>query len=160
MIAVRRAELSDVDAIRQIGLTTWPVAYGGLVPEEFITDGLAQWWSPEAVERGIRKGITLVAADGDALLGMAGLGQEDDSWVMWKLYVLPGHQGKGIGKALLDAAIAALPDGTPELLLDVLVANEQAIGFYRAQGFTEAKRTPRRDLGDELMWMAIDLDRT
>jgi ribosomal protein S18 acetylase RimI-like enzyme len=46
------------------------------------------------------------------------------------------------------------------LLLDVLVANEQAIGFYRSQGFTEPTRTPSRDLGDDLMWMAIDLDRT
>jgi ribosomal protein S18 acetylase RimI-like enzyme len=160
MIAVRRAELSDVDAIRQIGLTTWPVAYAGLVPEAFITDGLAQWWSVETVERGISRGITLVAEDGDVLVGMVGLGREEDFWVMWKLYVLPDHQGKGVGKALLDAAIAALPDGTPELLLDVLVANEQAIGFYRSQGFTEAKRTPDRDLGVELMWMVIDLDRT
>jgi ribosomal protein S18 acetylase RimI-like enzyme len=78
---------------------------------------------------------------------------------MWKLYVLPGHQGKGVGKALLDAAVAALPDGTPELLLDVLVTNEKAIGFYRSQGFGAAHRTPDRDLGDELMWMSLDLDR-
>ncbi|MER7250099.1 GNAT family N-acetyltransferase [Kribbella sp. NPDC000426] len=160
MIAVRRAELSDVDAIRQIGLTTWPVAYAGLVSDAFMTDGLAEWWSVEAVERGISKGITLVASDGVELLGMVGLGREEDSWVMWKLYVLPDQQRKGVGKALLDAAIAALPDGTPELFLDVLVANEQAIGFYRSQGFTEAKRTPNRDLGVDLMWMVIDLDRT
>ena len=160
MIEVRRAELAEVDAVRQIGVTTWPVAYAGLASEEFIADGLAQWWSPEAVERGIRNGITLVAAEGDELVGMAGLGREGDFWVMWKLYVLPDHQGKGVGKALLDAAIAALPEGTTELLLDVLVTNEKAIGFYRAHGFTEARETPDRDLGDELMWMVVDLHRT
>jgi ribosomal protein S18 acetylase RimI-like enzyme len=160
MTAVRRAELADVDAVRRIGLETWPVAYKGLVSDEFITDGLAQWWSPEAVERGIRNGITFVAVDGKELIGMVGLGREADFWVMWKLYVLPGHQGKGVGKALLDAAVADLPDGTPELLLDVLVTNEKAVGFYRSQGFTEPRRTPDRDLGDELMWMSLDLDRT
>jgi ribosomal protein S18 acetylase RimI-like enzyme len=160
MIEVRRAELGDVGAVREIGLKTWPVAYGGLAPEEFITDGLAQWWSQEAVERGIRTGITLVAAEGDDLVGMVGLGREGDFWVMWKLYVLPDHQGKGIGKALLDAAIAALPDGTTELLLDVLVTNEKAIGFYRARGFAEATKTPDRDLADDLTWMVIDLHRT
>ena len=58
---------------------------------------------------------------------------------------------------MLDAAIAALPDGTDRLLLDVLVANESAIGFYRKQGFRRAERTPDRDLGDELMWMSRDL---
>ncbi|MFG1813025.1 GNAT family N-acetyltransferase [Kribbella sp. NPDC049174] len=157
MIAVRRAEVGDVDAVREIGVRTWPVAYGGLISEEFIADGLAQWWSPEAVEWVIRNGITLVAAEGEDLVGMVGLGREDDFWVMWKLYVLPDHQGKGVGKALLDAAIKALPEGTTELLLDVLVTNEKAIGFYRANGFGDAVRTPDRDLGVELMWMRLDL---
>jgi ribosomal protein S18 acetylase RimI-like enzyme len=157
VIEVRSAEPADVDAVREIGVRTWPVAYGGLASEEFIVDGLAQWWSPEAVERGIRNGITLVAAEGERLVGMVGLGREGDFWVMWKLYVLPDHQGKGVGKALLDAAIKALPAGTTELLLDVLVANEKAIGFYRAQGFGTPQKTPDRDLGDELMWMSLDL---
>jgi ribosomal protein S18 acetylase RimI-like enzyme len=160
VIDVRRAELADVSAVREIGLRTWPVAYGGLASKEFIVDGLAQWWSPEAVERGICNGITLVAAEGEQLIGMVGLGREGDFWVMWKLYVLPDHQGRGVGKALLDAAIKALPEGTTELLLDVLVTNEQAIGFYRAQGFGEAVKTPDRDLGDELMWMSLDLQTT
>ncbi|WUV22620.1 GNAT family N-acetyltransferase [Kribbella sp. NBC_01484] len=95
MIEIRKAELAEVDAVRQIGVTTWPVAYAGLASDEFITDGIAQWWSPEVVEWGIRNGITLVAAEGDDLVGMVGLGREGDSWVMWKLYVLPEHQGKG-----------------------------------------------------------------
>lgn len=47
MIEVRTAELADVDAVRRIGLTTWPVAYAGLASDEFITDGLAQWWWSE-----------------------------------------------------------------------------------------------------------------
>ncbi|WP_427894317.1 N-acetyltransferase family protein [Kribbella sp. GL6] len=157
---IRRAELEDVDAVRAIGLQTWPVAYAGLVPDEFIADGLARWWSREAVERSIANGITLVAAEGDDLVGMTGLGRQDEFWVMWKLYVVPGHQGKGIGKALLDAAVAALPDGTPELLLDVLVTNEKAIGFYRSQGFEQPSQVPDRDLGDDLMWMSLDLHRT
>lgn len=157
MIEVRKAEVADVRAIREIGLTTWPVAYGGLVSAEFIADGLARYWSPEAVEWGIRNGIALVADDGGQLVGMVGVGREDDFYVMWKLYVLPDHQGKGVGKALLDAVIESLPDGTTELLLDVLVANEKAIGFYRANGFSEAERTPDRDLGAETMWMSLDL---
>lgn len=91
---------------------------------------------------------------------MVGLGREGDFWVMWKLYVLPDHQRAGVGKALLDAAIKALPVGTPELLLDVLVTNESAISFYRANGFVDAAKTPDRDLGDELRWMVIDLHST
>jgi ribosomal protein S18 acetylase RimI-like enzyme len=159
VIEVRKAEVADVQAIREIGLTTWPVAYGSLVSPEFIADGLAKYWSPEAVEWGVRNGITLVADEDGQLVGMVGVGREDDFYVMWKLYVLPDHQGKGVGKALLDAAIEALPAGTTELLLDVLIGNEKAIGFYRANGFGEAARTPDRDLGVETMWMSLDLQR-
>lgn len=157
MIRVRRAEVADAEAVREVGLKTWPVAYDGLASPEFIVDGLAQWWSPEVVERGITKGITLIAVEGERVVGMVGLGRDGEFWVMWKLYVLPEYQGKGVGKALLDAAITALPAGTTQLLLDVLVTNEQAIGFYRRQGFGEARSTPDRDLGDELIWMSLDL---
>jgi ribosomal protein S18 acetylase RimI-like enzyme len=54
---------------------------------------------PEAVDRGIRQGITLIALDDEKVVGMVGLGQEEGLWVMWKLYVLPQYQGKGVGKA-------------------------------------------------------------
>ena len=101
-----------------------------------------------------------MATENPLQLGMVGLGREDDFWVMWKLYVLPDHQGKGIGKALLDAAIKALPEGTTQLLLDVLVTNEKAIGFYRANGFGDPVSTPDRDIGEELMWMSLDLQTT
>jgi hypothetical protein len=33
----------------------------------------------------------------------------------------------------------------------------KAIVFYRANGFGDAVRIPDRDLGDELMWMSLDL---
>jgi ribosomal protein S18 acetylase RimI-like enzyme len=154
MIGVRPAVVDDVAAVREIGLKTWPVAYDGLVSPEFIADGLAQWWSPEVVERGITAGITLVAVVDERVVGMVGLGQEAGFWVMWKLYVLPECQGQGVGKALLDGAIGALPVGTDQLLLDVLVGNEQAIRFYRKNGFGAPRSTPDRDLGDELIWMA------
>jgi ribosomal protein S18 acetylase RimI-like enzyme len=159
MIAVRRAGRDDIDAVREVGLKTWPAAYAGIVSPEFIVDGLAQWWSVEAVERGIANGITLIAEDEDEdrAVGMVGLGQEEGFWVMWKLYVLPEYQAKGVGKALLDAAIKALPEGTDELLLDVLVDNAKAIDFYRRNGFGPAQRKPSRDLGDDLMWMSLDL---
>jgi ribosomal protein S18 acetylase RimI-like enzyme len=155
---VRRAEPADVEAVREVGLRTWPVAYDGIVAPEFLEQGLAEWWSPEAVRRGIERGITLVAEDPE-VIGMVGLGQDDGLWVMWKLYVLPDQQGRGIGRALLDGAIEALPDGTERLLLDVLVTNEPAIRFYRANGFERTDDGPGRDLGSELMWMSRDLRR-
>lgn len=53
------------------------------------------------------------------------------------LYVLPEAQGQGIGKALLDAAKAAVP----HLTLWVFQANNGAQRFYLREGFTETRRT-------------------
>jgi ribosomal protein S18 acetylase RimI-like enzyme len=163
MIRICRAGPDAVEAVREVGLKTWPIAYAGLASAEFIAEGLAAWWSPEVVGRGIANGITLIAVDDESsvedeqVVGMVGLGRDGEFWVMWKLYVLPEYQGRGVGKALLGGAMAALPTGTTQLLLDVLVTNERAIGFYRGQGFGEARSTPDRDLGDELMWMSRPL---
>lgn len=160
-IDIRPATLDDTEQIRELGHAVWPVAYAGLVTPEFMANGLENWWSAEAVARGITKGITLVAVETKTgrLVGMTGLGQENGDWVMWKLYILPDFHGTGIGRRLVERAIAALPDGTERLLLDVLAANEKAIGFYHRLGFTETERGTGRDLGADLVWMSLDLDR-
>ncbi len=79
MIRVRRAEVADVAAVREVGLKTWPVAYKGLVSPEFIADGLAQWWSPESVLRGIENGIALVAVDESGWSGWSDWGGKKTS---------------------------------------------------------------------------------
>jgi GNAT superfamily N-acetyltransferase len=46
-----------------------------------------------------------VADDGDAVIGVAMSTRRDLMWVLATYAVMPGHQGKGVGAALLDAAI-------------------------------------------------------
>jgi ribosomal protein S18 acetylase RimI-like enzyme len=58
-----------------------------------------------------------------------------DCITVYQLFVLPEHQGKGIGTAcmeriLADAAAVKLP-----VRLDVLKVNQQARRFYRSLGF-------------------------
>lgn len=154
-ITIRKATVADVDAVRSVGLRTWPDAYADVLTPEEIAAGLAEWWSVEAVERTIRDGITLLAEEpGGEAVGMVGLGRHDGKWVMWKLYVLPDRQGKGYGHDLLAAAIEALPAGTDELWLDVLEGNAPAIKFYRRHGFVEVRRE------DSLVWMRRHLPLT
>ncbi|UWQ73892.1 GNAT family N-acetyltransferase [Leisingera sp. M658] len=52
------------------------------------------------------------------------------------LYLAPGACGQGAGKALLDAAKAAMP----RLTLRTFAANEMAQRFYRREGFAETGR--------------------
>lgn len=63
-----------------------------------------------------------------------------EGWVD-QLYVLPGHQKRGIGVALLDVAKAAWP----VLQLWTFQRNMAARRFYEKQGFTAIQQTDGRD---------------
>ncbi len=55
-----------------------------------------------------------------------------------RIYVRRGHQGTGLGKALMQHAIErAIAANVDWLWLGVWDQNEKAIAFYRSSGFTE-----------------------
>ena len=73
-----------------------------------------------------------------------------------RIYLLSRFQGAGIGRALVERAIAdALALGAGRILLGVHSRNERAIGFYQRLGFvTCGKRIFRigsRDCDDRIM---------
>ncbi|MFU8864581.1 MAG: GNAT family N-acetyltransferase [Rhodobacterales bacterium] len=64
-------------------------------------------------------------------------------------YVQPRHHGKGIGKRLLDAALAhCRQQGVTSVWLSTNAENTPAIGFYLGQGFDPVGQTHFR-IGDE-----------
>jgi GNAT superfamily N-acetyltransferase len=50
------------------------------------------------------------------------------------LFVLPEHRGAGVGRALLAAVAARVPEGAGRLEWAALDWNELALGFYRGLG--------------------------
>ncbi len=57
-------------------------------------------------------------------------------------YVQPRHHGRGVGKALLEAALAhCSAQGIPSVWLATNAENTPAIGFYLAQGFKQIGHT-------------------
>jgi ribosomal protein S18 acetylase RimI-like enzyme len=80
----------------------------------------------------------LVVRDQDgAILGMAAVRENEIA----RLYVHPRHHGRGVGKALFEAAESMIRRaGFTEVTAAALVEN--AAGFYRAQGMHETGRQP------------------
>ena len=74
---------------------------------------------------------------------LAGVVLVKDGWNLCSLFVESALQGRGIGRALVEAAAARCrgPGAQPALCLN---AATQAIGFYRRLGFVE--RTSTRPL--------------
>lgn len=68
--------------------------------------------------------------------GMIGLLAFRDDWID-QLYILPSHQGRGVGTALLDIAKTT----SRELMLRTFQANAAARRFYERHGFVIAEET-------------------
>lgn len=158
-VLVRGAVGDDLAGVLSVGHRTWLATYEPIAGPEYVAMGLAKWWTSDVVTDSIRKGRTLVAVDGEEVVGVATYGHQDDAVVLWKLYVLPGHHAKGIGSRLLDAVVRrAVESDHRRITLSYLEGNDQAARFYAKHGFTETHReTPGSGL-PESVWMARELD--
>ncbi len=99
---------------------------------------LEEWYdlTPDSLTKSM--GDTLrgwVFEDGGVIVGFA-MGDSTDG-ELTVIAVLPGHEGRGVGKVLLEAVTRwLLGEGCPELWL-VTTANPdlRAYGFYLSQGW-------------------------
>lgn len=139
-VLVRQADGDDLVAVVDIGHRTWPVTYGPIAGDDYVAMGLAKWWTQEATIPAIRQGrVTVAEIDGE-VVGMSTVGNNDGRWWMWKLYVLPDHQGSGVGGALMRSAIHRTALGEHDALwLSYVKGNDNAAAFYAHHGFEQVE---------------------
>jgi RimJ/RimL family protein N-acetyltransferase len=86
---------------------------------------------------GMGEGLVFLVLERDAeVVGCAGLNPGDDG--VWTLgtWLAAGLRGRGHGRRLLDAAVAAaVEEGARKVELEVFTDNEAAIALYRSAGF-------------------------
>lgn len=158
-LVIRPAEMSDLAAVLNVGRRTWPATYGPVAGDEYVEMGLAKWWTEDATTPAIRAGrVTVAELDGE-VVGIAAVGMHEKHLILWKLYVLPEHQGKAIGSALLEAVKErAMADSHPDIRLSYLAGSTGAGEFYRSRGFVETGRESSGDGIPESVWMELALD--
>ncbi len=138
-IRLRRTSEDDVEL-----LTTWlssPDVYrgwgGAPVPREAVAEKYTGRRAPD-VE-------CFLAFVGDMPVGFMQYVDAGDERAV-DMFVAPGHQGKGFGRAVVDAVVAeACRAGKRLLSVDPSASNGGAVDFWRAVGFQDAGRLP----GDE-----------
>ena len=91
------------------------------------------------------RGVTLLCAalvgEPDVCAGFAVLQRSSLTLAITKLVVLPHLRRRGVGRALMAAAIAAARNGRAQLCtLHVDESNQPAIALYQAMGFRIASR--------------------
>lgn len=68
--------------------------------------------------------------------------QRDRVARIYSVAVDPSCQGRGLGRKLIAAAVAALPERIATLSLEVRTTNTVALGLYQRLGFVEVKALP------------------
>jgi diamine N-acetyltransferase len=83
--------------------------------------------------------VPLAVYAGDELVGFAMYGQHPNTGAWWviRLMIDREHQGKGYGRAAMEAVIAMMADriGCEEIVTSFNPANAVALGLYTSLGF-------------------------
>ena len=126
---VRLAELDDYRVCVEIHMSARArMAY---LPPDLHTAEETREWMRDVVFRSER---VWVAEHADRIVGYA----STDGEFLNNLYVLPEHQNRGIGTALLAAVMEHSRNGVK---LWTFEPNEAAIRFYERHGFRTLRRT-------------------
>lgn len=121
---IRRATEADVPRIRYIRDS---VGENILTDPSRVTAAGVAWF--------LANGPIWVWEEGGAVCGFSA-GDSRNGWI-WALFVAPGHEGKGIGRALLRAACDTLRSAGHATATLSTEAGTRAERHYRADGWSE-----------------------
>lgn len=140
MITIIQASAKDIPAIQQIAYTSWPDVYGAILSPEQLDFMLAAFYSEQALLDNMhhKKHHFILVNEGESCLGFASYEHDYLSKKvtrLHKIYLLPQAQGKGAGRALIDAVSTdALNNNSHCISLNVNRFNN-ATDFYKKMGF-------------------------
>ncbi len=113
-------------------------------------------YAPQAAEIALRNSLFAVLAyDGDRLIGMGRVvGDGGKFFYIQDFAVLPGWQGRGAGRLMMDRLMGWIADNAPHEPFVGLFSTEVAMAFYAKYGFEQHL--------DALtgMWTVLPVDHT
>ena len=141
MLSVRPARPADEPGWTRLWDESARAAFAPLLPQGHVfpkTDA-ERWYANYA-----RPGVTMLVAEDDGeLLGFTGCGESRDADAGSEVgeintfYVRAGRWRRGVGRALMDSALADLAErGYAEATVWSFAANDRANAFYERHGFT------------------------
>jgi GNAT superfamily N-acetyltransferase len=129
---IRRARRDDLDALLHVQRAAAVEAFAHVFPPEsfpFPDEEVCEAWRRALADPAID---VFVAELAGVIVGSVSVGGE----FLRTLYVLPSHQGTGVGSALHDHALDRLHElGAREAKLWTLEENEFARRFYERRGW-------------------------
>ena len=138
-LSIRPADFDDINTIGFLAQQIWPVTYSGIVPEDHLQYMLNLFYNPASLRRQMidEHQQFLILEQGEEAIGFASWAPTSEPGVfkLHKLYVLPGQQGKGLGRMIVQYIFGDIrPAGGKKLRLNVN-RNNKARQFYERMGF-------------------------
>lgn len=138
-LSIRPGDLEDVNTIGFLAQQIWPGTYGSILSEEQLQYMLNLFYSPVSLRKQMLEEHQqfLIVEQEDEAIGFAAWSAlaEPGVYKLHKLYVLPGQQGKGLGRTMLQYIFDSIgPEGGRVLRLNVNRYNK-ARQFYERMGF-------------------------
>jgi len=145
-IRVSRCLPWDGAAIQSVVYESWIAAYEPIMGLERAQEVVSQFSAPVMqwyIWGGwFGSGLSLKAASDGKIVGFANAKcEEQGSVILYMLYVLPSHQGVGVGTQLLRA-VERHWRSAKSIRVETLRDNASAIRWYTARGFEEYGSTP------------------
>ncbi|WP_293896375.1 GNAT family N-acetyltransferase [Flavobacterium sp.] len=141
MIEINKNIDKNFTTVRAIAKEVWPIAYGAILSQEQLDYMMEMMYSvPSLQKQADEKGNRFVVVTENKIpVGFAAYEfnyNKKPKTRVHKIYILPAHQGNGIGKQLIDfIANEAKQRHQKALVLNVNKKNI-AIRFYERIGFT------------------------
>ncbi|MBT1698045.1 GNAT family N-acetyltransferase [Fulvivirgaceae bacterium PWU4] len=165
---VRLANTSDFSAIASLHAASWRTAYKGILPDQFLGDGLETereaYWIKKMSALKEKEFVLIAESKGEAVGFIAVLDKPEngiDAFID-NLHARPDMKGMGIGERLMREAAKKLAAGNRKsVYLWVLVGNTAAEGFYLSKGARIADTTTVVFGGSEVLqrrfvWDTLD----
>lgn len=143
MYEIHVATASELQVISEMAEVVFRHTYRKILSPEQVEFMMEWMYSLPSLNDQVRNGhVFHIITDNDLPCGYMSIGYdciEDGISVfhLHKLYVMPSYQGKGLGKALFDAArgYAQINRKTPYARMELNVnRSNPAVGFYRKAG--------------------------
>lgn len=153
MLEIRKATAEDIDAVAAVHAAGWRAAFGEILPPGF-TPSVEELGARHRRRFAERPGGRLVAEVEGRLRGFCFFGPSRDEGAepgvaeIYVLFVAPESWRSGIGRSLVEGALAELSD-FGEVTLWSAADNARANAFYEALGFSrDGARQTRPDFGN------------
>ena len=159
-MTIRPATLDDLSAIGRLGALLVKTHYDFdpkrfMAPTRHTESGYASFLGSQLGREDV---VVLVAAESGTVIGYTYAGVEGRDWmslrgpagVLYDIVVDPTRRGRGVGRALLEATVAALRSrGSPQVVLSTADRNAAAQRLFESAGFRRTMIETTRDADDD-----------